>query len=229
MCRAVSAPNDVGRAEHLFATGHYDAILDLASEFWSAYGSTEPGAAEIARYARIAAYRVRPTQDDLWQARAVSSACATGSWRSLALSLQQYFFRLLGSGEYGAAEAVLDEMEMLAQSGHVGPPAQDLLVGILAERRALLHIKREEWPQATECYSRALAVCLPGERRELKVQGGMAWADWLGGGTDETAARAFERLVEASEAFPDVNEAAKANLAAARAGDRSRAIPFDLL
>ena len=72
-------------------------------------------------------------------------------------------------------------------------------------------------------------MCPPGDRRELKVQGGRAWAEWLGGGTDEAAAVAFESVVAASEAFPDVHEAAKVNLAAALAADRSLSVPFDLV
>ena len=141
----MSATGDVVRAEQLYTWGRYEELLDLSSQFWATQGSTTPGAAEIARYARIAAFRVQPAEADLWQARAITAACATGSWRSLALSLQPYFMRLLGSCEYGAAEAVLDEMEMLARSDHIGAPTPDLVAGILAERWALLHVMREEW------------------------------------------------------------------------------------
>jgi len=221
--------DDVLRAAELYASGDDHELLSHASEFWARHGSTGAGAAELARFARIAAFRAGAAESDLWQARAISAACQTGAWRSLALSLQPHFYKLVGSGELDAAEQVLDEMASLASSDHADPPERDLVDGILSERRALLFAERGDWPRAAEWYRTALALCPAGDRRELKVKGGLARSEWLGGGTDSDAVAAFESLETLAEPFPDVHEAARENLAAARVGDRARSVPFDLI
>lgn len=221
--------SDAVVAERLYASGDDQGLLDHAATVWTTHGSNALGSAEVARFARIAAFRSKSRDDDLWQARAVAAACITGAWGSLALSLQQYFFRLLAQGEHEAAAGVLDEMERLAQQEHEGPPDKKLVSGILAERRALLFAERGEWQAAADCYEEALALCPDGSRRFLKVKGGLARSRWLAGGDRDAAVSEFESLTAASEAFPDVHNAAIANLAAARAGDLQLAVPFDLI
>lgn len=220
---------DAVKAEELCVTGDDEGLLTFAEDFWSRQGPFAPGAAEIARYARLAAYRSRPADDQTWQARAVEAACLNGTWGSLALSLRQYFDRLVGSGDLDAAESVLRVMEMIASVGTVGLPDQDFVTGILAERRAVLLAERRDWTSAAEWFSKALDLGPKGGRRESKVKGNMARASWLAGGATEDAVRAFEALANASNAWPDVHEWAESNLNAARAGDTSRSVPFDLL
>lgn len=221
--------NDAFVAEQLYESGDDQGLLEHAAAVWGIHGSNALGSAEVARFARIAAFRSKSRDDDLWQARAVAAACITGAWRSLALSLQQYFFRLLALGEHEAAEGVLDEMERLAQQEHEGPPVKKLVSGILAERRALLLTGRGEWQAAAICYEAALALCPKGARRFLKVKGGLARSRWLAGGDHGAAVIEFESLAATSEAFPDVHNAALTNLAAAKAGDRPGSAPFDLI
>lgn len=221
--------DDLRRAEELFASGDDDALLDYATAFWARHGPTGAGASEVARFARIAAYRSRPAQDQTWQARAIEAACLTGSWRSLALSLRQYADRLTVSGELRAADSLLRVMEVLTNLDQQGEPPKDLVDGILAERRAFLLTQSQDWAGAAKWLSKALHLCPTGERRELKVKGSLARAKWLAGGPDHEAVREFQALVNASADCPDVREWAEANLQAAQAGDRSRSIPFDLL
>lgn len=244
--------------EQLYANGRDQDLLDLADKVWADNGPDCPGAAEVARFARVAAYKKgaqaataleearakadaaqveearervehAKAEDDLWQARTIVAASITGTWRTLALSLQQYFHRCIDRREYPAAEAVLEMMEELAQKPHEGLPPEDLTVGILAERRGLLLTELEKWDETAASYQTALDLCPTGERRYLKVSGGLARCKWLAGGDDAAAAQAFEALRDESEAFPDVHEQAVANLDAARAGDRSMSVPFDLV
>ena len=225
----MSPSNGLSVAEHLYARSDDQALLDHARAFWRSHGPADPESAEVARFARVAAFRSGSADDDLWQARAVAAACTTGAWRSLALSLQQYFYRLLGRGEHEAAEGVLEEMERLAEHEHEGPPEKDLVSGILAERRALLLTDRGEWSAALTYYKKALDLCPQGTRRSLKVRGGLARSEWLAGGDHEVAANEFKSLASESKAFPDVRNAALTNVAAAKAEDRSGSVPFDLV
>jgi hypothetical protein len=103
------------------------------------------------------------------------------------------------------------------------------VAGILAERRAVLLAERHDWTAAAEWFSKALDLGPNGGRREAKAKGNMARASWLGGGPTEDAVCAFEALAKVSATWPDVHEWAEANLTAARADDRSRSVPFDLL
>lgn len=221
--------DDALKAEELFVSGDDEALLKHATAFWDRRGATAAGAAEVARLARIAAYRSMPEQDQTWQTRAVEAACLTGAWRSLALSLRQYADRLTVAGEHGAADSLLRVMEMLASLEQEGVPPKELVDGILAERRAFLLSESHDWAGAAEWLSKALDLCQSGERRQLKVKGGLARARWFAGGSDQAAVGDFEALVDASAGFPDVREWVEANLQAARAGDRTRSVPFDLL
>lgn len=217
------------RAAQLFEAGETndEELLGHATHAWETFGPGEPGIAEVARFARIAAYRLNRAPE-LWQTRHISSATMSGAWRSLALSLQPYFYLLLRIPDFDAAEQVVVEMERLAGIDHTGPPTRDLLDGIVAERRGLLFTKAERWEEAARAYERARLFTTPGDRRALKVLGGLARSRWLAGGPAAEAAEVFRRMVSESDAFPDVQEAARRNLTAAEAGDASQSVSFDL-
>lgn len=225
----MNAKSGVDLVEDLYAAGDDRGLLEFARNFWSYHGSSHPESPEVARFARVAAFRSATGEDELWQARAVEAAYFTGAWRSLALSLQQYFFRPLALGNHEAAEGVLAEMERLAQQEHEGLPTKELVNGILAERRALLLTERAEWLAAANFYEKALDFCPDPSRRFLKVKGGLVRSKWLAGGDHATAATAFESLAADGEPYPDVHSAALTNLAAARAEDRMSSVPFDLV
>jgi hypothetical protein len=221
-------------AERLFESGkdHDAALLAFAESVWPRTDDeVEPAHAEVARFARVAAYRAKSPTVHEWQTRHVAASSLTGNLRSLCLSLQPAFFVLAGRERFDEAHSVLDAMGILAQGSLVdAPPSAALLARVLTERRAFAFRLEKRWVEAIEWYERALALAPSGSRGEAKVAGGLATARWLGGGSHGDAVEDFSVLVETTAAWHnDVWEAATSNLAAAQAGDRAAAVPFDLL
>ncbi|MBQ0944019.1 hypothetical protein KAK07_11805 [Ideonella sp. 4Y16] len=221
-------------AERLFEMGKAgDAeLLDRAGHAWPAdQEALRPSDAEVARYARISAYRSEQGLASEWQARHVAAASLTGNLRSLCLSLQPAFFMLVSRKHYRGAHAVLDAMGAIAGACSVdGPPEAALVDRILAERRAYLYRIEERWEESIVWYQRALDLCDRGTRSFAKVRGGLALAKWLAGGPVEDAVAEFKSLVELSQPWRnDVFEAATSNLAAARSGNHTASVPFDLV
>ena len=193
----VSSLDAALRAEDLFVRGKAfdDELLRHATTAWETFGPAASGIAEVARFARIAAYRRGLRSAELWQARHVSAAAVSGAWRSMALALQPSFYRLLETHDVDAAERVLVEMERLAGRDHYGPPAASPSTGILAKRRGLLCTEAERWDEAVDAYERAGSYATPRDRRALKVDGGLARSRWKAGGTATAAAEVLQRLM----------------------------------
>jgi hypothetical protein len=221
---------DAHEAEKLFGAGgeaNDSELLARAAASWTA--TPDADLAEVARFARIVAYRAGDRIGaELWQARAVAAAAGTGALRSLALSLQLHFFSALSTDAFDQAEAVLVEIERLSGSDHEGLPDPNLVARIVAERRALLSLKRADFSAAVKWYDIAIARCPEGSRGYFKVAGGRARAAWLGGGSSMAAANELERIAKASQSWDDVHRAALANHEASLAGDQTKSVPFDL-
>lgn len=218
------------KAERLFTAGEDRKLLDLADGLWPVEGPATRDRAEVARFARVAAWRSgdRPAAH-LWQARAISTAAACGAWGSVALSMQPSFFALVDYGALIEAGHVLEEMTGLAELGDPDPPAPTLVSRIIAERGAFLATLQGNWDEAIDLYSTAIALCRPSTRPFMKVRGGLARAQWLAGGSSAEAAAVFADVAEAAQHFPDVRDAALANLEAARANRPEDEVAFELL
>ncbi len=227
-------------AERLFESGgdgNLRKLIELAEAMWSTNDADlTPEHAEVARYARVAAYqRMKDGTDDwatinLWQQRHVAAGSISGNTRSLSLSLQQYFVLLGQNGHIDAAYAVLDAIESIAKTSTVdAPPTEALIERILAERRALLLRMEGRSRESVKAYDQAHKLTDDGTRGEAKVRGGLELAKWFAGGSAEDAVTAFTRLVADSVQWDDVHKNATKNLEAAKAGDRSASVPFDLL
>lgn len=226
------------RAECLFEHGQDADLLAFAATNWPGPGlPLTADHAELARFARVAAYRCYPSVPestralmDLWQARAIAAASASRALRSAALSLQPHFFALVGASRFLDARAVLEEMLRLIElRKHRGPPIEKLARRIHAERMALSFTEEGRWDDAISWYEKSAGYCRPGSRAALKVEGGRIRAVWLAGGSAVDAANAFEAVWSASSQYPDVHDAAEKNLAAARAEDSTCSCSFDRL
>lgn len=224
-------------AERLFEHGQDGDLLVFAAENWPRPGlPLTADDAELARFARIAAYRQSKSSReasmsvvDLWQARAIEAASAAGAFRSAALSLQPQFYALCTALNFNEARAILDEILRLIESQkQPGPPAENTARRIHAERMAFSFIEEGRWGDALVWYTAAASYCLAGSRAALKVEGGRARAAWLAGGSAISAWSTFDVVRTASSEYPDVQRAAEANLAAAREDDPTRSVPFDL-
>jgi hypothetical protein len=228
-------------AEDLFEQGgeSLGVLIQSAHESWPATDDElEPQHAEVARYTRVAAYRLLTEGRDewqtvnLWQQRHIAAASITGNTRSLSLSLQQQLYLLAQHGHFAAAHVVLDAMAALGARSSVpsaAPPTEDLFQRILVERRALLLRMEGRSEESIGWYEQAHRLTESGTRGEAKVRGGLEVAKWLAAGPHDEAVAAFSRLVADSVRWPDVHTNATRNLEAARVGDRSAAVPFDLL
>jgi hypothetical protein len=220
------------QAAALHAEGKDDDLLAFAAENWPAeLSSVTADQAEVARFARIAAYRQGYTSMvHVWQARSVAAGAVSGNLRSLALSIQTHVYALLEEGQPTDARQVLDVVEQLASASAIGgSPSADLLERIVADRRALSFRVEERWSEALTWYQQAKALTPVGSRDRAKVTGAEALARWLAGGSHADAAKAFAALVEESSAWDGVHKAARANHAAAVRGDSASAVPFDLM
>lgn len=219
----------VDEIDELYGQGEDQQVLAKAAGAWPERGTGYvPEHAEIARYARVSAWRFRRDEADVWQQRAIEAALGSSNIASLSLSMQLYFYRAVDEERFADAHRVLDHMKQLAELPTEGErPQPDLVQRILAERRAYALRSDERWEESIAWYQTALGLSPEGRRGRAKVQGGLELATWLAGGSDEEAAAAFEDLVARSVAWPDVHDAAAANLSAARQRDRSASVPFD--
>lgn len=213
-----------------FAKSADKEMLAFAADNWPSDLSRLTGDhAEVARFARLAAYRSRPSDVQIWQARAVAAGAVSGNLRSLALSMMTDFWVLTAQGRASEAREVLDVTEQVANASTMpGSPTTDLVDRIVAERRAYSFRVEERWAEALSWYRKAAALAPAGSRDAAKVAGGAAVAHWLAGAANSEAADTFAALVETASEWPDVRDAAEANHAAAARGDRASAVPFDL-
>lgn len=221
----------VAEAERPFERGESEALLDFATEHWPAnLSAVSAYHAELARYARVAAYDAGEAFFHLWQARALAAAGLTGNFRSLSLSLQPEFFALTETQRCPEARQALEVIEQVAAADDgAGPPDRRLIARIITERRAFSYRLEENWREAELWYRKAFELTSPGSRGRAKVRGGIVLVSWLAGGDNATAAAEFGAIVESASDWRDVREAAAKNRAAAERDDRNGHVPFDLV
>jgi hypothetical protein len=197
------------RAEWLFEHGQDDELLALAASNWPGQGvPLTADHAELARFARIVAYRQCKSSPgssraliDLWQARAIAAACTARALRSAALSLQPHFLRFMDTRDFDEARAVLGEMSLIESRNSLGPRPR-LLLGEYAERMAFHLSKKVLWRWDRLAQRQHIAPRHP-SCAELKVG---VRAIWLAGGS---AGRQQGRLCGHSSQYPDAPATAR--------------------
>ncbi len=236
-------------AGQLYAAGKNEELLALAKKSWPT-NSAAPlpdGVAELCRLAKLAAVRRweaarggGPGPEDarlqmvVWEAHGLTAAVLSDSTHVMAGLLLPRFFDLCGKGAFSAAREVLDDMLRLVHDGSDQRPSAEYTRRLCSEKRAYSYFAEGRFSDAVTSYHEASAYTTQDPRAALKVEGGLALAEFMASDRridDVKKLRGtLEKVAAAANtgSFPDVAVCATRNLEKIVAGATGTLVPFEL-